>query len=238
MLYLSDRRRDSQEIFRLQTGAAYERAVYILNGEDISRVRRLDRPAIEKAHSAAALLAQKVYSRLSHDDMYGGDFVIGRGLAAADRPDRLIGERERSARGAVGNGRSNLFGDGFLSLAGKPLLFGLADADDRSQAGPQRRRRLSPDQSVAFAMTFAALGVADDDMAAPDVAQHLRGNVACESAAFGLVAVLTAKRYGAPRQLSADAREMERWRTNQEIDRIGRVARSLGDAARQFGGVA
>ena len=58
------------------------------------------------------------------------------------------------------------------------LLLGLADADDRYQAGAPGRFRFLPHQRVALAMIGAALGMADNDRAGAGVRQHLGRKVA------------------------------------------------------------
>ena len=59
-------------------------------------------------------------------------------------------------------------------LARVALGQGLADADDRRQAGAQRRARLQVDRRVQLAEQLPPLRVADDDVLAADVGE-LRG---------------------------------------------------------------
>ena len=58
----------------------------------------------------------------------------GRGQPGTDRPDRLIGDHQIGAGGAVGQRAVELAADHIQRLAGFALGALLADADDRDQA--------------------------------------------------------------------------------------------------------
>src|SRR6185437_14228173 len=58
---------------------------------------------------------------------------------------------------------------------------------------PARRRRLGADRLVAFAMIAAPLRVADDDVAAPGILQHLGAEIAGMRALRRRMAILAAE---------------------------------------------
>ena len=62
------------------------------------------------------------------------------------------------------------------------LLPRLADAEDRDETGPPCAGDLAANDGVGLAMTLAALGMADDHMAAAEIRQHLGADVAGEGA--------------------------------------------------------
>ena len=53
------------------------------------------------------------------------------------------------------------------------LLLGLADADDRNQAGAPDGFRLLVHHNIALTMIGATFGVADDDRTGAGISQHL-----------------------------------------------------------------
>ena len=66
--------------------------------------------------------------------------------------------------------------------AGVALLLDLADAENRLQAGGQRRRNLARQGLVGLAEVAAALGVAEDDRLDVSLDQHRRRDLAGEGA--------------------------------------------------------
>jgi hypothetical protein len=112
--------------------------------------------------------------------------------------------------------------------AGLPLRLGLANADNGNQAGAERRLRLGAHQVIGFAVIAAPLGMADDDVAAADVGQHGRADIAGVRALLGRVAVLRAQAHrAAGERLGHRQQQLER-RADQEVARRGLV-RQAGD---------
>ena len=94
--------------------------------------------------------------------------------AGADRPDRLVGDDESSARGAVRQRALQLRAR--RPRASRPASRSaarLADADDRGQPGALRRLRLGAHRAVALAMARAPLRMADDHGSGARILQHL-----------------------------------------------------------------
>src|SRR3546814_48602 len=151
-------------------------------------------------------------------DQWAADLLVhlrdvGRrgGAACADRPDRLVGDDEAARLHAHGDGALHLARDHRQGLLGVALLLGLADADDGHQPGAERRLGLGAHLRIGLVVVGAPLGMADDDVAAADVAQHPRGGVAGVRARPGAVAVLAAE---------GDARSEEHTSELQSLMRI------------------
>ena len=122
-----------------------------------------------------------------------GDFRR-RGLAGADRPDRLVREDQRrhgrggkSVEAARQLGRQHFFG----AVAGA-FGVGLADADNRLEARRERGLDAGVHGLVGLAEILAAFAVADDDVFDAGLLEHGRGDLAGERAGFGPVDVLRA----------------------------------------------
>src|SRR5207344_1124966 len=94
--------------------------------------------------------------------MDGSDLVIRRDAPAADGPDRLIGDNSISGRSSLRQAPHELRRHHVNRSSSLPLGFGLTNADNRDEAGPQRRRRLALDDCIDFPMTRAAFRMADD----------------------------------------------------------------------------
>ena len=77
-----------------------------------------------------------------------------------------------------------------LGLVGVARLLALADAEDRLEAGGERRRHLARQRLVGLAEVLAALGVAEDDRVDVELDQHRRRDLAGEGARVLLVHVL------------------------------------------------
>ena len=101
------------------------------------------------------------------------------GLAGADGPDGLIGDDDAAdlLLRHTGQRQLDLHGDPFLRHAGFPLCKRLAAADDRDQARIQRRMKLCIHVRIRLAHG-AALGVTEDDIFAPCINEHIRGDLA------------------------------------------------------------
>ena len=91
----------------------------------------------------------------------GTDFRVAVNVLSQQAPSELLYVADEAFRHPQTQG-----------LASLALGPGLADADDRGEAGPPRGFRLLPDQHVSLAMVRAALGMADDDGAGPRIRQH------------------------------------------------------------------
>ena len=126
-----------------------------------------------------------------------GDLRHGRRAPGADRPDRLVGDSELLGREPIRQRARELARDHGERLARVALGQRLADADDGARA-PRAAppRTLAAHQRVALAMIGAALGMAEDDVAAAGIAQHRGADVAGMRALLGRVAILAAERDG------------------------------------------
>ena len=81
-----------------------------------------------------------------------------------------------------------------MRLVAIALVERFADADDRHEAGGERRVRLLVDGVVGLAEQRAALGVADDHVARAGLAHHRRADLAGERALALPVHVLRGRR--------------------------------------------
>src|SRR5262245_60922140 len=89
-----------------------------------------------------------------------------RNAPATDGPDRLIGDDGRRCARPRWQAAVELAGDHVDSLASLPFIFGFANTDDGDETRAQCGVGLALDNAVGFAMSGAALRVADDDVAA------------------------------------------------------------------------
>ena len=111
----------------------------------------------------------------------GGNFRC-RGAARADGPDRFVchqntGEllRGQRARAAAELPAENLFGKASVTV-----FLRFSEADDGSEAARQRHQGLLGNIVIRFTKKLAALGVADDDVAAAGLGKHGGRNLAGE----------------------------------------------------------
>ena len=124
-------------------------------------VRRLHRAAVEDAHRLPG-------RAVALDDPLADEFMGlrhvggGRRQAGADGPDRLIGDHQIGGGHAVRQRAVELAAEHVERLAGLALGAGLADADDRDEAGAPGGLRLGAHLGVGFLVQGAALGMADD----------------------------------------------------------------------------
>ena len=121
----------------------------------------------------------------------------GRGLAGADRPDRLVGDDDvgEAARPRPATGRRRSGGAATGSVSSPLALgLGLADAEDRQQPRRQRRRHLAGERLVGLAEELPPLGVAEDDRLGAGVEQHRRRDLSGEGAGVLEVHVLRRRR--------------------------------------------
>ena len=108
-----------------------------------------------------------------------------RGAARADGPDRLVGDDGLSRRprhAAHGQHGVELPGDHLRRAPALALLERLADAQHGHEPLRLRRDELARNQRVGLAVERAALGMADEHVAATDVLQHRCGDFAGEGA--------------------------------------------------------
>src|SRR3546814_14192414 len=96
-------------------------------------------------------------------------FADRRGSAGADRPDRFVGDHRVLAGRAPRDARCELRADDGKRLPVVPLLRSLADADDRSEAGPSRGFGLRPHRLARFAVVGATFGMSENNVAASRV---------------------------------------------------------------------
>ena len=135
--------------------------------------------------------------------------LFGRGRqAGADGPHRLVGDDDlRDAVRQRVDDRRQLALDDAVGLARLALRERLADADDRRELVRERGLGLVGDELVALGVQRAALGVADDHVAAAELGQHRRRHLAGVGARLVRRAVLRAPGDGrAGEQLAAAAR--------------------------------
>src|SRR3954452_9542980 len=120
---------DCSELVGIETGAAHQRAVYVLLGHELSDVRRLHRAPVLDAHGGSGLFAPSVTDRAA-DEPTDGLSVTGCGVpACSDGPDGLIGDHhvgDLLSRDALEAG-SDLPDHLVIGAARFPLLDGLTD---------------------------------------------------------------------------------------------------------------
>ncbi len=153
-------------------------------------------------HGAAVLNDELVSSFLAVEVSNEGadevvDFVgllVGRGLAGADRPDRLVSDDDvREFRfGDAGQSDLGLDSDGLERDVLLSLLEGLTDAEDDLEAVVESGTGAVADGVVGLAEVLSSLRVADDDVLDAHFLQHGSGNFAGESAVGRPVAVFSA----------------------------------------------
>src|SRR6478752_7848865 len=186
---------DSQKLVRLEARAADQRAIDIGGGQQLGGIATLHRATIEQAHGLG--IGDQPAQHLANMRMRCGHLRGGRCLARADRPDRLI-DHDELCRGCPRRHAALELGlEHAERLAGLALVQRLADADDRQQPGPPCRLRLGPYLGIGLSVIGAPLGMADDDMARPGIAQHLGRDVAGMGAARLGMAILAAHQYAA-----------------------------------------
>ena len=115
----------------IERRAADERAVDVRLGGELGGVVGLDRAAVEHRH-VEDRLDERV--RLLRD-------LGRRGLAGADRPDRLVGDHEVVGVGDTVGDRADLAAQHALGLPRLALRLGLADAGDHVQPVLERGER-------------------------------------------------------------------------------------------------
>src|SRR5712691_9837569 len=180
------------EIIGDQRSSPDEAAVDIGHREQLARISGLHAAAVQDRQPRRRLIAPG--DERADESMRALSLLRRRSPAGADRPDRLIRERRsREPRNApcVEHGPKLALYHRF-GLAPRALLKGLADAQNRRQAGPPRGHELGCDPAVILAVEAAPLGVADDHVAAAELLQHRARHFACVRAGFLLREILRA----------------------------------------------
>src|SRR5206468_3657777 len=131
----------------------------------------LNRAAIENANGVA-LWTQPLDQTLADMVMHGGDVVAGRGLAGADRPDRLIGDGRIGAIGFQRHAAFDLAMTNRRRMTAVALILTLADADDDIEPRAPGGFGLGRHHRIGFAMELATLGMADKDVSGARVLEH------------------------------------------------------------------
>ena len=126
--------------------------------------------------------------------MHVGDVGERRHEPRPDRPDGLVGDHRRVRHRAVRHGAAHLPGHDLERPARLALRPGLADAHDRDEPPPARRRGLVVDADIRLAMVLATLGMPDDHRPGAEFGQHLGRNVARMGAGRARMAILPADR--------------------------------------------
>src|SRR5882724_4532400 len=115
-----------------------------------------------------------------------GSNFRGRRAARANGPNGLVCNQNTGE--VVGGQRAGtaaeLAGENLLSKAGVTVLLGFSQANYGSEAAVQSHQCLLGDVVIGFTKKLAALGVADDDVAAAGFGKHGSGNFAGEGAFF------------------------------------------------------
>src|SRR5580692_3900668 len=92
---------DCQEFGRVEAGTADKSTVDIFDSQQLSGVRRLDRPAVENAHIVPRLAEAHIQTS-ANEVVNVADIAWRRRLSAADRPYRLIGDDDIGRRVHIG----------------------------------------------------------------------------------------------------------------------------------------
>ena len=107
----------------------------------------------------------------------------------------------------------------------------LADAEDGDQPGAPSGGYFCADGGVGLAAAVAALGMAEDDVTATRIPEHLGANVAGIGPLLRGGAVLAAERDAAAAERIAHPGNQRRRRTDQQIAVERRGLRSRGNVA-------
>ena len=197
-------------------------AVDVGQGEQLRRVVGLDAAAVEDPRALGLLAVAVGDQRADERDRVLG--LLGRRRQpGADRPDRLVGDRDDAELLGLEllEAGLDLVAELALGVAALALLLGLADAQDRPQADPQRRRHLLGQRAVGLVEVLAALGVAEDDAVDADLLEHRAAHLAGERALGRLVHVLRVDLDArAARRVDHGLQRGER-RAHRDLDALG-----------------
>ena len=187
--------------------------------EKFSNVLGLDAPPIQDADCRRRVLAWSGERPPDHPRHTIG-FRPGRGLAGADRPDRLVGDNETlegAGRNLLERG-ADLGRDHRIGATGLALLEALADAHDRGETAFDGRAHLSSDGIVRLSKVQAPLRVADDHKAASHVHEHRSAHLTGIGALGFPVHGLAPQEKGGPRQGVSGGGEGRGGRTDHDLD--------------------
>src|SRR6185369_1851976 len=193
---------DTKEFLRVKTRSADKEAVDVRLRPQSRRVLRRHGASIEDGNSCAAgrlhqYTTEKPVRLLGH--------LRRRGLAGADRLDRLVGDGETAVQGRQSGPELPLQDrEGRSSL---PLLARLADADERRETMPQRRRRLPRHQLVRLAVIAPPLAVTAERPGAAGVGELGAGDVAGVRSLVLRMEILPADRHRASGELAGHHRQ-------------------------------
>src|SRR5438552_10215106 len=101
-----------------------------------------------------------------------------RGASSPNGPDRFVSDDDTvEVRGCQpGKSPNHLLADDSFGVSLIALLQSLSDADDYCQSRSQPGVSLATDHLVRIGIVLAPLGVSDNYMRAPRIAQHERGD--------------------------------------------------------------
>ena len=152
--------------------------------------------------------------------------VEGRYEPGADRPHRLVGNRNGPSARFGRHGLVDLPTDDAQGFAAVAFGSGFPDADDREKIGARRRFGLGPNDRIRLGVTRPTFGMADDHQRCPCVFQHFSRNVTRMGARRQSVAILPAEEQCRPAltDLGGGGQQRER-RTNRDIGPSGGPAR-------------
>ena len=114
-----------------------------------------------------------------------------------------------------------------LGLAGITLGFGLADANDRGEAGGDGGRYLGGDIGIRLAVILAALGMAENDVIGTGFLDERRGYIPGMRTLEICVAILPAKRDVAPGEGCGKPVQQGKGRADQDVHMLGRLAHRI-----------
>src|SRR5437773_945902 len=122
----------------------------------------------------------------------GGNFR-GRCAARADGPNRFVRNQNTGelVRGQRAGASAELAAEHLFGKTSVAVLLRFSQANNRRDATSQRHQGLLGDIVIRLTKKLAALGVADDDVAAAGFGKHGSGNFACEGAFLAPGHVLT-----------------------------------------------
>src|SRR2546426_8656656 len=114
---------------------------------------------------------------------FGGNFRC-RGAAGAYGPHGLVRNQNTGEllRGQRAGAAGELAAEDCFGQAGVALFLGFSQANDGGETAGKSHQGLLGDVVIALAKNLAALGVADDDVAAADLGKHRSGDFAGEGA--------------------------------------------------------
>ena len=221
---------DGGERVRVEARAAHQGAVDVGLPQQLGRRVGRDAAAVEDAQGGAVhgLAGDGAHQRARLlGDLRGG------GAAGADRPDRLVGDREDVGRPRLHARQAgpHLGGEPRLRLPRLALVEGLAAAHDHREPGVERRRRAGRHLVVGLARG-PALGVPHDRAGRAGGEDHRGGDLAGVRARGLLVHGLGQHADGAARRGARGRLEGRERRAHRHLGRrlpLAEVGAQAGD---------